>query len=87
MSRVLVSTYAGYKGDERPTAFTLAARTSQVREIVDRWYGEDRAYFKLIADDGNLYVIRHDAESDTWELVMSETLRQQGNRKEEREGP
>ena len=68
-----VSTYSGYKGDERPTSFLLAGRTFQVREIVDRWYGEDHAYFKLIADDGNLYLIRHDVENDVWEMVMTET--------------
>jgi len=72
--KIKVSTYSGYKNDERPTAFTLAERTFQVREIVDRWYGEDHAYFKLIADDGNLYVIRRDGETDSWELVMTETL-------------
>jgi hypothetical protein len=71
---LIVSTYSGYKYDERPTAFTLAGRTFQVREIVDRWFGEDHAYFKLIADDGNLYVIRYDGETDSWELVMTETL-------------
>jgi hypothetical protein len=72
--KLKVSTYSGYTSDERPTAFTYAERTFQVREIVDRWYGEDHAYFKLIANDGNLYVIRHDCETDTWELVMTETL-------------
>ena len=72
--KIKVSTYSGYKNDERPTAFTLAERTFQVLEIVDRWYGEDHAYFKLIADDGNLYVIRRDGETDSWELVMTETL-------------
>jgi hypothetical protein len=73
-SKLKVSTYSGYKSDERPTAFTLAERTFQVREIVDRWYGEDHAYFKLIADGGNLYIIRHDGEIYTWEFVMTETL-------------
>jgi hypothetical protein len=73
--RLTVSTYAGYRGDERPTAFTLAGRTFQVREIADRWYGVDHAYFKLIADDGNLYVIRHDAGTDAWELILTETFR------------
>jgi len=72
--KLKVSTYSGYKNDERPTAFILAERTFQVREIVDRWYGEDHAYFKLIADDGNLYVIRRDGETGSWELVMTETL-------------
>ena len=71
--KLKVSTYSGHKSDERPTAFTHEGHTFQVLEIVDRWYGEDHAYFKLIADDGNLYVIRHDRESDTWELVMTGT--------------
>ena len=72
--KLKVNTYSGYKNDERPTAFTFAERTFQVREIIDRWYGEDHAYFKLIADDDNLYVLRHDDETDSWELVMTETL-------------
>jgi hypothetical protein len=67
-----VTTYSGHKADERPTAFTLGGRTFQVLEVVDRWYGEDHAYFKLTADDGNLYVIRHDTAADLWELVMFE---------------
>lgn len=69
-----VSAYSGYKADERPTAFTLGERSFQVREINDRWYGEDHAYFKLTADDGNLYVIRHNLETDGWEMVLTETL-------------
>lgn len=72
--RFTVSAYSGYKADERPTAFTLGERAFRVREIIDRWYGEDHAYFKLIAEDGNLYIIRHNLEMDSWEMVMSETL-------------
>lgn len=72
MSHIKVQTYSGYRADERPTAFTLGERTFRVEEIVDRWFGADHAYFKLVADDGNLYVIRHDLEQDAWELVMME---------------
>ena len=71
--KLTVSTYSGYKADERPTAFTLGGRTFQVREIIDRWYGEEHAYFKLTADDGNLYILRHDSATGLWELVMTET--------------
>jgi len=70
-----VTTYSGYKADERPTWFTLGERTFQVREILDSWHGEDHTYFKLIADDGNLYIIRHNRGADTWELTMTETTR------------
>lgn len=74
-----VTTYAGYKADERPTAFTLGERTFRVREIIDSWHGEDHTYFKLTADDGNLYIIRHDRAADLWELTMTETVRPPGD--------
>lgn len=55
-----------------PAAFTLLGRTFRVREVVDQWWGSDHSYCKLIADDGNIYVIRHDLESDCWEMVLME---------------
>ncbi len=73
--KLRVTTYAGYKGDERPTSFTFGERTYQVREVIDSWYGEDHTYFKLTADDGNVYLIRHDRAADEWELTMTETAR------------
>ncbi len=72
--KLQVMTYAGYRGDERPVRFTLGATTRQVEVIEDRWYGEDHDYFKVVADDGNLYLLRHDREADEWELTMTETL-------------
>lgn len=76
MIRLKVNTYSGHKADERPTSFTLGDRTFRVEDIIDRWYGEGHAYFKLTAEDGNLYVIRHDTRADEWELVMTETVRE-----------
>ena len=72
--RLRVSTHSGYKADERPTDFALGERILHVREVVDRWYGEEHAYFKLLADDGNLYLIRHDIVADEWELVLFEAV-------------
>lgn len=71
-----VETYSGYKADERPVSFTLLNRRFQVREIVDQWYGVDHTYYKLIADDSNLYIIRHDREMDEWEMVMMEAVQE-----------
>lgn len=67
-----MQTYSGYKADERPISFTVVSRTFQVKEILDQWQGVDHTYFKLMADDGNLYIIRHDKEADEWEMVMME---------------
>ncbi len=65
-----VETYSGYKGDEKPVAFRLEGRYIAIREILDRWYGEDHAYFKVTGEDGLVYIIRQDRFSDTWELIL-----------------
>lgn len=74
MARILikVATYSGYKADERPTSFVISERTLKVKECLDRWYGEGHAYFKLSADDGYSYIIRHDIFNEEWELVKME---------------
>lgn len=67
-----VECYAGHAADERPVAFQLGERRIPVVEVVDRWQGEDHAYFKLIGEDGMRYLIRQDRTSDTWELILFE---------------
>ncbi|HKZ16797.1 MAG TPA: hypothetical protein VJ161_04950 [Geobacteraceae bacterium] len=57
-----------------PVSFAIRDRTFQVMEVVDSWHGADHAYYKLIADDGNLYVIKHDMDADAWELVQMEVI-------------
>lgn len=37
--------------------------------IRDRWLAPDHRYFKLIGDDGGLYIIRHDPHQDIWQLT------------------
>ncbi len=66
---IRVSSYAGYRADERPLNFVLGERALAVTEIRDRWYGPDRRYFKVLADDGNIYIIARDDAGDRWELV------------------
>jgi hypothetical protein len=69
---IKVETYSGYKADERPVSFTIRDRTFTVREVLDRWYGEGHDYFKVMADDEFIYILRHDRDNDEWELVMME---------------
>lgn len=66
-----VECYAGHKADERPlrfTALSTGARTYQVKEVVDQWYGVGYQCFKVRADDDNLYILRHDTREDCWTL-------------------
>lgn len=66
-----VECYAGYKADERPLRFTPLvpdARTYEVGEVIDQWYGLNYRYFRVRADDGHFYILRHDEREDVWTL-------------------
>jgi hypothetical protein len=67
--RVKVETYSGFKADERPTGFRLNERRYRVEEICDQWLGPDSSYFKVRADDQNLYIIEYRFASDEWSLA------------------
>lgn len=67
--KIRVECYAGYRGDEEPRAFTLGERRITVLEIRDRWLAPDHRYFKVKADDGSTYLLRHDAASGAWDLA------------------
>ncbi len=65
-----VECYAGYRGEETPRAFRLGGTTIAVAEIVDRWLAPDYRYFKVVGDDGDTYILRHDETSGRWELTL-----------------
>jgi len=68
--QVEVECYAGYRGEETPRRFRLGERVVEVAEVVDRWLSPDHRYFKLVTEDGDTYILRHDVPSDRWELTM-----------------
>jgi hypothetical protein len=68
--RIGVECYSGYRADESPRRLILGKRTVAVKEILDRWLGEEHRYFKILGEDGCTYLIRHDQGADVWELVM-----------------
>ncbi|HEX5865848.1 MAG TPA: hypothetical protein VF014_16605 [Casimicrobiaceae bacterium] len=61
--------YAGHRGEEEPRAFDLGDRRLEIVPIIDRWLALDHRYFKLQADDGNVYVLRHDEAASDWEMT------------------
>ena len=65
-----VECYAGYKGDQRPRLFFMDGRKFEVRVLLDTWYGPDDEYFRVLADDGNIYILRHrhTESADSWSL-------------------
>jgi len=65
-----VETVAGHAGMVEPAVFWLGEHRIEVLEIVDRWPAMEYTYFKVAASDRASYILRHDAESDTWELTL-----------------
>ncbi|HYK91022.1 MAG TPA: hypothetical protein VE398_19780 [Acidobacteriota bacterium] len=68
MSKIRVECYSGHKADQRPLKFTLGERVLAVEEVEDQWYSPSAIYFRVRADDGNLYILRHDEAGDSWTL-------------------
>lgn len=68
--KIRVDCYSGRKADERPVHFQLHEHPYAIEEVLDQWYGPDSTFFKVRADDGNLYILRHHtfSETDEWSL-------------------
>jgi hypothetical protein len=69
--KVEVECYAGRKADERPVRFRLDRNEYLVEEILDQWYGPEKAFYKVRADDGNLYILSRQTSmpDGLWDLV------------------
>ena len=68
MSELRVKCYAGYRPGQRPSQFILRGREFDVTELDGLWHSPDATYFRVRADDGNFYVLRHDEREDFWTL-------------------
>jgi hypothetical protein len=65
-----VECYAGHRGEQTPRTLILGDGRIAVAEVVDAWLAPDYRYFKLKGEDGDTYLVRHDEQSNTWELTM-----------------
>jgi hypothetical protein len=76
LKTIQVRCYSGYKVNERPMQLTFRGRTLMVLEILDRWYGINHSYFKVLADDRRIYLIRYDDDDDLWSVEKIRGLQQ-----------
>ena len=72
-----VDCYSGRTADERPIRFRLDGHDYLVEELIDQWYGPLDAYFKVRADDGDLYILRREtsARDGLWHLESFRQLK------------
>lgn len=56
--------------EARPVRFWLKERSWVVDEVLDRWYGRTDTFYRVRADDQNLYILRHSgsSNSEAWSL-------------------
>ena len=68
---VQVECYSGYKADERPVKLILGERANalKIRTIEDRWYSPGATYFRVLVEDGDRYLLRHEEAQDVWSLA------------------
>jgi len=69
--KLRVECYSGRKADERPTRFWLESKQYQVEAVLDQWYDPESIYYKVRADDGNVYILRQQTctPEGSWDLV------------------
>ena len=61
--------------DQDPIAFTLMDRQYKVSDVIDHWYGEGVIFFKVKADDDNIYLLKHYKLQDHWDLILYQNPR------------
>ena len=71
-----VDCYSGWKAEERPVRFRLDEHEYLVEELLDQWYGPHDAFYKVRADDSNLYILRRETSipEGSWHLVSFRQL-------------
>ena len=66
---VRVECYSGFKADERPVRLRLTDGSKEIVAIEDRWYSPGVTYFRVLVDDGDRYLLRHEEAQDVWSLT------------------
>ncbi len=71
LMKLKVECYSGRKTDERPIRFRLEGKQYVVQAVLDQWYDPESIFYKIRADDGNLYILRQQTSTPDgdWDLV------------------
>ncbi len=68
--KIRVECYSGRRVNETPRRIFFGQRKIEVQSLLDRWLSPNHRYFKFTGDDDALYIIRHDSQSQSWELTL-----------------
>ena len=70
---IQVSTYSGYKADERPCKFIFKGKTHTIKEIINQTCEEipgkwSRRIYDIKTDEGLTFKLFYDENKDRWFL-------------------
>jgi hypothetical protein len=68
--RIAVESRFEPTGEELPDAFYLGSRRISIVDINDRWLSHDYSYFKVIGENREIYILRHDKTKRIWEMTL-----------------
>ena len=79
--KLRVECYSGRRADERPIRFWFEGNEYRVEAVLDQWYDPEAIFYKVRADDGNLYILRQQTSTPDgqWELVSFRRAGQEGS--------
>ena len=71
LHEIQVSTYSGYKADERPLRFVFKGKTHKIKEIISQTYEEIpgkwlRRLYDIKTDERLAFKLFHDENQDRW---------------------
>jgi hypothetical protein len=66
--KIRVECYTGYGGEETPRRFWLGNTKVEVAEVLERWLGPDKRYFKILGDNHSIYTFCLHLKTGIWEL-------------------
>ncbi len=68
--QVQAESYIDKDGIEKLRRVRFDSRQIEIVENIDQWHGADYRYFNVRANDGSLYVFRHNEAAADWQLTM-----------------
>jgi len=63
---------AGPPFEPSPFEGGVLPRGIRVKEVLDRWYGPDCRYVKVLAEGGEVYILRRRIAEVKWQVVFYE---------------
>ena len=63
-----VTSYSGYKANERSRDFTVDEDLYEIAVVEDRWYEPAAMYFRVRTTEGKRFILRYTESDDEWTL-------------------